>query len=333
MSQNWLRHFEIRLYDNDGGGISLSDFKVTFDIQKMPNTAFAGSVGNFKIYNLSSFTVNSIMGEEYSHIEVIAGYDGMPQKADATEDEAEVAANNSNYSIIFSGDIRFCITGKDNPTDSWIQLQCIDGWKGHLNAVVSTTIAAGWQWKDVFNVAMRTYESYGITVGQVPEMPDTVFPRGKTIHSNTPKVLNQVAKACNADWWYENNQVMIRPNGTYLSEAVELNSNNGLIGYPQQTMGGGINVRCLINPNIRMGGLVRINQGSIYRTALSNDEIGNGPGRISTINADGDYIVGSIDYRGDTRGQNWYMDLMCIAKGSADLMNNSTINRVGPLIG
>lgn len=56
MSQNWMRHFELQLIDDKGDGISLSDFKVTFNIQKMPATIFNGFVGNFKIYNLSPET-------------------------------------------------------------------------------------------------------------------------------------------------------------------------------------------------------------------------------------------------------------------------------------
>lgn len=54
---------------------------------------------------------------------------------------------------------------------------------------------------------------------------------------------------------YENNQVHIVPDDKYIQEAIVLNANTGLIGMPQQTMGAGVNVRCLINPNIKLGGL------------------------------------------------------------------------------
>ena len=114
-----------------------------------------------------------------------------------------------------------------------------------------------------------------------------------------------------------------------------LNANTGLIGMPQQTMGAGVNVRCLINPNIKLGGLIRLDQASVYRQALGNDQVGPVTGllgesttdgniyvdglpgsQLAAINTDGDYIVGSIDYTGDTRGQAWYMDLLCLAKGA-----------------
>lgn len=114
---------------------------------------------------------------------------------------------------------------------------------------------------------------------------------------------------------------------------------------PQQTMGGGVNVRCLINPNIRINGLIQLDQASVYRAALGNSEIAQSPGRITeteengnrvltgttsqaaSIATDGVYIVKAIDYTGDTRGQAWYMDLMCFARGSRDLVNTSAMQK------
>ncbi len=130
MSQNWMRHFELQLIDDKGDGISLSDFKVTFNIQKMPATIFNGFVGNFKIYNLSPETQNRIMGKEFTRVRAIAGYNGTADSSGNYPDK--------NVGIIFNGDIRFTVTGKDNVTDSWVLIQCIDGWEGHLNASVKT---------------------------------------------------------------------------------------------------------------------------------------------------------------------------------------------------
>lgn len=353
MSQNWMRHFELQLLNDQGQGIALSDFKVTFDIQKMAQNSFASFVGNFKVYNLTQHTCNRIQGNEFSKVRVIAGYDGIP--ATVNEDQvgiareitaAEVAQpDGTNYGTVFSGDIRFSIQGKDNPTDSWILIQCIDCWEGHLAATTTVTLASGWTWASMLDQIAKDYEPYGITLGRIPELPATVFPRGRTIFKPSREALTDVARQCKADWWYEDGQINMRPPNKYLHEAIVLNADTGLIGMPQQTMGNGVNVRCLINPNIKLGGLIRLDQASVYRTALSNDEIGNSGGRINeqdangnltvngvvsqqpaSVNTDGDYIVGSIDYHGDTRGQAWYMDLLCIAKGSADILNQKGLN-------
>ncbi|HBT4562053.1 TPA: hypothetical protein MB301_003499 [Klebsiella pneumoniae] len=355
MSQNWMRHFELQLLDDKGQGIALSDFKVVFDIQKMAQNSFASFVGNFKVYNLTPETCNRIQGQEFSKIRVIAGYDGIPPTVD--ESQVGVVRNvtageasqpdGTNYGMIFSGDIRFTIQGKDNPTDSWILVQCIDCWEGHLAAQTTVTLAAGWTWTEFLNQVARDYAPYGITMGRIPELPTTVFPRGRTIFKASREAMDDVARQCKANWWYEDGQINMLPPDKYLHEAIVLNADTGLIGMPQQTMGNGVNVRILINPNVKLGGLIRLDQASVYRTALSADEIGNSAGWITeqdnngnrtvtgavsqqpaSINTDGDYIVGSIDYHGDTRGQAWYMDLLCIAKGSADIMSQSTIRKV-----
>lgn len=342
MSKNWMRHFELQLLDDNGKGISLSDLKVTFKIGKMTNSIFNGSVGDFKVYNLSPDTQNLIMGKEFKRIRVIAGYKG--------DRDAEGNYPDENIGLIFNGDIRFTISGKNNitsekdkNTDSWIQIQCLDSWEGHLNASVKTTVAAGWKYGDILGLGMESLGFYGITAGSVGQLPDTVFPRGRVIYKSTNVLMNDITQKCDAHWWYENNQVNIVPRTKYIQKAVVLNADTGLIGMPQQKMDAGINVRCLINPNIKLGGLVRIDQESVYRVALSNDQIagkqnagerlretetngnlyidGIAGSQKASINTDGDYIVGSIDYIGDTRGQNWYMDLLCQAKGSADLLN------------
>ncbi|HHP1522844.1 TPA: hypothetical protein ACR6PB_005684, partial [Klebsiella pneumoniae] len=56
MSTNWNRHFELQLVDEKGQGISLSDFKVTFTIERNDNRWPAAAV--VKIYNLATETQN-----------------------------------------------------------------------------------------------------------------------------------------------------------------------------------------------------------------------------------------------------------------------------------
>ncbi|WP_419235774.1 hypothetical protein ACN09D_14665 [Serratia fonticola] len=146
--------------------------------------------------------------------------------------------------------------------------------------------------------------------------------------------------------------------GRQRGEAVVLNRDTGLIGMPQQTMGGGVNVRCLINPNIRINGLIQLDQASVYRASLQNQDLFSGRfdekeingnltpiGKIrdaegnwidapamsqpASVATDGVYIVKAIDYTGDTRGQAWYMDMMCFARGNADKLSDSTLIKTG----
>ncbi|POW55570.1 hypothetical protein C3408_16800 [Candidatus Pantoea alvi] len=352
MSQNWMRHFELQILSESGEGISLSDFKVTFRIEwtdtRWPRVAMV------KIYNLSKDTCSRILGKEFAKIKIIAGYDGMPAAVDSSQvgvateiDPSQVGqTNGTNFGEIFSGEIRFTVTGRDNPTDTWVLIQAIDGHQAFMNASVTTTLAAGYTVADVHSAAMDSFSPYGVTKGITGDAPVTVFPRGRVLYQSTRDVMDNVAAQCGATWQLVDGQAQMVPTDKYVQEAIVLNSDTGLIGMPQQTMGAGVNVRCLINPNIRLNGLVQIDQASVYRASLSADEVKALPGRAreenvngnlsvngtlqqsASIAADGLYIVKAIDYTGDTRGQPWYMDMMCFARGSADLLNASGTNRI-----
>lgn len=352
MSTNWMRHFELQLLDQNGQGVSLSDFKVTFQIEwadtKWPRVA------NVKIYNLSTDTTNKILGQEFAKIRIIAGYDGLEPAVDASQvgiareiSPDEVGqTNGQNFGLIFDGDIRFTVTGKDNITDSWVLIQAIGDHEAFLYARTKTTIAAGYTLADLHQVTMQGFNAFGVTQGITGDMPTTVFPRGRVLYNASRNVMDNIASQCNSTWQLIDGQVQMVPEDKYIHEAIVLNADTGLVGMPQQTMGGGVNVRCLINPNIRINGLIQLDQASVYRASLGNNEVAQSPGRISEVDengnrvltgttsqaasiaTDGVYIVKAIDYTGDTRGQAWYMDLMCFARGSRELYSQSTLQKV-----
>ncbi|EHU9721021.1 hypothetical protein ACS3X8_003365 [Escherichia coli] len=354
MSQNWMRHFELQLVDENGQGIELSDFKVTFTIDWF-NISSASRVGTFKIYNLSADTVNRITGQEFSKVRLIAGYDGIAPEVSASDvgtvrevDAADVGQSDCrNYGLIFSGEIRYSVTGKDSPIDSYVLIQAADTDLAFATSITSQTLAAGYTVADVNRALMKDFEAKGATEGLTPEMPATVFPRGRVLFGMTRHLMDNVAGQCGATWQFVDGQRQMVANNEYVHEAIVLNSATGLIGMPQQTISNGVNVRALINPNIRVNGLIQLDQASVYRTALSNNDIAMAGGQITDQNTDGNitlsgttsqpasiatdgvYIVRGIMYTGDTRGQAWYMDMMCEARGAADLQSQGAMNRWG----
>ncbi|EKS7780398.1 hypothetical protein ACOGYP_001802 [Edwardsiella piscicida] len=348
MSQNWMRHFELQLVNENGQGIELSDFKVTFTIDWF-NISSSSRVATFKIYNLSAGTVNRITGQEFSKVRLIAGYDGIAPEVLASDvgkvrevDAASIGQRDGrNYGLIFSGEIRYSVTGKDNPVDSYVLIQAADTDLAFATSITSQTLAAGYTVADVNRALMKDFEAKGATEGLTPEMPVTVFPRGRVLFGMTRHLMDNVAGQCGATWQFVDGQRQMVAKNEYVHDAIVLNSATGLIGMPQQTIGNGVNVRCLINPNIRVNGLIQLDQASVYRTALSNNDIAMAGGRITDENVDGNirlsgttaqpasiatdgvYIVRGIMYTGDTRGQAWYMDMMCEARGAADLTSSA----------
>ena len=110
-----------------------------------------------------------------------------------------------------------------------------------------------------------------------------------------------------------------------------LNSGTGMVGLPEQTLQGVI-VRCLLNYRIRPGTKLQINESSIQRAAISpayaagaqntffrdqspNEALQSG---ILGIAADGFYKALLVEHNGDTRGPNWYTEIVCVkADGGA----------------
>ncbi|MCO7511713.1 hypothetical protein NJH77_20905 [Serratia fonticola] len=360
MRQNWIRHFELQLLNNNGVGVNLSEFKVTFKIEwhdiNQPRIATY-----IKIYNLSSDTTNNIIGNEYSKIRIIAGYSGIAPDVDASQvgvirpvDPTQSGQRDGqNFGMIFSGDIRFAITGRDNPTDTFVLIQAIDGHNAFINSTISLTLAAGYTLEDEYNILVNNLAPFGIVSGFRPVFPLSRSPRGRVFHGMTRDYLDNIAYQCKASWQFVDGRLDMVPKDQAAHPAIVLNSKNGLIGMPQQTMGTGVNVRCLINPNIRLNGLIQLDQASIYRIELPEDAIraaknkigsvetngiitteipttnsdSNAENRPASLATDGVYIVRSITITGDTRGQAWYMDMMCQARGVDDLKSKSLFRR------
>lgn len=359
MPRNWNRHFELQLVSENGKGISLSDFKVTFTIERNDNRWPAMAL--VKIYNLSPETQNRIMQREYSKITLIAGYNGLDTTRPGTVPASEVGQirevplgpvntpDGSNYGVIFSGDIAFTLTGKDNITDSYISIQAFDGEKAFMEAsIIGQTLAAGYTLRDEYNMLIKCLEPFGISKGVVPEFPATVYPRGASYHGLVSEYLSRLAEDLQATWQFSYGKVDFIQKDVAKHRAIVLNADTGLIGMPQQTIGAGVNVTCLINSFIQLNGLIQLDQASVYRASLSNQQVVEAGGiapekeingnlvtsglvqkeNPASIATDGVYIVRYISYSGDTRGQDWYMHMACEARGNADVPSQSYLGKI-----
>jgi len=97
--------------------------------------------------------------------------------------------------------------------------------------------------------------------------------------------------------------------GTYLpNEAVVLTSKTGMIGTPQQTAEG-IEVKCLLNPNILVNGRVKLDNKAIARMKIDFWTPGSPANTPAQINNDGMYYVYVLEHSGDTRGLEWYSSM------------------------
>lgn len=309
MSKNWLRECQIIVADEQGDGIDLSELRVTFNITR-PNTAYPATA-IVKVFNLNKETENKLRQYEFKQIVIVAGY-------------------KDNSSQIFSGQIQYTYSGRENATDTYVVIQSAEGDQAYNEAVVSQTIASGYTQDIVDKALMKDIGKYGIFVGLRGEQDKTIAPRGKVLFGMHRDEMTSFAKQNKADWRYSGNSIEVVPKDNYINEII-LHYDSGLIGTPEQTIGGGINVMCMINADIKPGTLIHLDNAGINLAGLSNKEIGmtgSHEGSVeqpSPLDIDGDYKVINVSYFGDTRGNSWYQQLICIARTGETLLNQSAL--------
>lgn len=98
---------------------------------------------------------------------------------------------------------------------------------------------------------------------------------------------------------------MVPASGYLPDEAVVLSAGTGLIGTPKAN-DKGIEIKCLLNPRLRIGGARPARQRG------RGPGLKAGAGREPRDVHDGLYRILSITFSGDTRGTDWYATLSCV---------------------
>lgn len=284
-------------------GLDLSEAHFRFRTRQQdvesPNTC------EIRVYNLSKETVAKVRGE-YSKVVVQAGY-------------------GDNYGVVFEGTIRQYRAGRENATDTYLDILAADGDLPYNFATIGKTLAAGWTQQQAITEAIKAMSEKGAQAGYVDAqglLGGTIpNPRGKVMFG-MPKVLLRVAcETTGASWDISNGRVNVTPLKGYLpGQAVVLNALTGLVGLPEQT-NEGINARCLLNPRLVVGGLVQIDNASVNQTINKDPNAAPGPAfdkyagvqLLANVSFDGFYRVFVAEHQGDTRGQDWYSNLVCLA--------------------
>jgi hypothetical protein len=286
----YLRKANLVVAGADGEGLDLSPLRFTFKTKKSdaqtPNTA------EIRVYNLAPETAKKIR-EEFKTITLQAGYE-------------------SNYGVVFTGNIKQVRFGRESGTDTYIDIAAGDGDDAYNFAVVNSTLAAGAKQSDQINAASGAMAEKGVGKGFIGDTGGQALPRGKVMYGMARDYLRQTAQASGTSWSVQDGKLQIVSlTGTLPDQAILLNSKTGLVGTPEQT-NDGIKTRCLLNPLLKIGGKVQIDERDVATAKLpdtSKDSTANKPASISS---DGIYRVLTIEHSGDTRGNDWYSDIVCL---------------------
>lgn len=280
--------------------LEFSAFRVRFAVRRgdiqTPNSA------DIRIYNVSPDT-SQRAEREFSRVILQAGYEG-------------------NYGVIFDGLIKQIRRGRESQTDTYLDITAADGDSAYNFAVVIASLAAGSTPKDHVAEILQGMKSRGITQGFAPwdqpgVPPANGLPRGKVLFGMCKDALRTVGKNTGTSWSIQDGALTFIPQSAYLpGDAVVVNAATGMIGLPEQTQNG-IKVKTLLNPNIKIGSVIELDNESIQSLRFGLSVADSAKNMMDALvikkNADGLYRVLVADHMGDTRGNDFYTDIICVA--------------------
>jgi hypothetical protein len=290
----YLRQISLKI-GNDQTALDLSDLRIRFSVRrgdlKTPNSA------DIRVYNVSDQTAQRAQ-KEFERIVLQAGYAG-------------------NFGVIFDGTIKQVRRGRESQTDTYIDITAADGDSAYNFAVMSASLAAGSTPDDHLQAALKSMESRGITMGEGSALSANKLPRGKVMFGMTRDYLDTLGKTQDLSWSFQDGKLTLIPNTAYLpGEVVVVNSATGMVGLPEQTQNG-ITVKMLLNPSVKVGRRLQINNASIQQMRYGlgiGDQRGNAMAQVSVhLDSDGFYRSIVVNHSGDSRGNEWYTDVICLA--------------------
>ncbi|MCB4360914.1 phage protein [Quatrionicoccus australiensis] len=299
-TKQYMRKASLIVGNVDEHALDLSELRFQFSTRRgdfqTPNSA------DIRIYNVSDKTADRIRQTlpqpEFTRIVVQGGYDG-------------------NFGVLFDGEIIQVRHGRESPTDTYLDITAADGDSAYNYSVTAMSLAAGSTPNDEVSAILKDMARHGVTAGHVPDLPGNPLPRGKVIYGMSRDALRNVAENTQTSWSIQDGKLQMVPETSYIEgEIPVITSATGMIGLPTQTQNG-INVRVLLNPNIKIGQAIKLDNKSIqgFRFGLGvKQQLGNENAEaLAKVNNDGLYYVMLAEHSGDTRGDAWYSDLVCLA--------------------
>jgi hypothetical protein len=289
---------DLPMDDFNRQGLDLSNLHFRFETSQVDDQS--PNACSIRVWNLAESTVKRMV-DRFDGVVVQAGYNDGP------------------FGTVFAGAVKQFRFGRDNNVDHYVDILASDGDVGYNFGVIASTLAAGTSTRDAINAAVKAMGLPPVRKAPVQFGAGQTYIRAKVAFGMGRNVLRDTARSLDASWSITNGEVQFTPlTGYQPGEAVVLNSKTGLIGIPELT-NDGVRCRCLMNPKIRVGGLIKINNDEINRTIQQNPKdlrqfnSWSDINHLARVSADGTYQVFVAEHHGDTRGQEWYSELICLS--------------------
>lgn len=282
-TRQYKRHAQV-IVGSGGDGLLIERLRIVFEVVKdhqcAPNSA------TIKIYNLNDFNQAAIR-EEYKDVILNVGYEGAE-------------------GVLFRGNIRHVYRYREK-NDWVVEIDCGDGDRDFVGAVVNETMAAGVSDQVLVDRVVRGFST--TKKGVVSGLGTTKRLRGKVVSGNARDVLSDISRQHNSTWSIQDGRLQIvKADGVLPSQAILVNSDTGMLSAPQQD-DKGIKVDTLLNPLYQVNGRIKLDNNSIKRKKAAVDSNGEkqekdvkNPARLDP---DGIYKMYKITHKGDTHGTDW----------------------------
>lgn len=300
MTVQFGRKLSVAIGPAGGTGLEFESFKVTFQVRRgdiqTPNSA------DVMIYNVKPQTANQISTKEFNELRIQAGYEG-------------------NFGLIFQGNVKQVRIGREDAVNTYVSITAADGDSAYNFAAIRRSFARGFQPRNAIEAFLSSMGNFGIKPGYVPELPQSGKFRGRVFYAMTRDELRDFSAAYNVQWSIQDKALTFIPRTGYIpGDPVIISPQTGLIEVPEQTQNG-IETRVLLNPQLKIGKLVKLENTTInlLRYGLDTGSQANNQFLAQSVktNAQGLYYVMSAEHSGDTRGDAWWTDLVLLAVDSA----------------
>jgi hypothetical protein len=307
MTQYFLRKISFLVGKNNGTAIDLSQMHLEFHVRK-------GIVGippilEIRVWNLSRDTVRQLMSNNNG-------------KAEFTQVSLQAGYQNGPFGTIFTGEVRYFRAGRASATDTYLDIYAAHHDQAWNYAIVNDAVPPGSSPAEVAGLLNDAFGQFGVQNNNAAPTSTVAYPRGKVCFGKASDVAKNLAYNADSQWSIQdsNQQYLQRVNANS-GTVTKVNSATGMIGIPVQTIYG-IEVKMLLNPNIKYGNILQINNADIQTASLDLGLQGYAQNSLNSLgaeflDADGFYKVIAGEYEGNTRGESWYLTAVCVNMDSS----------------
>ncbi len=302
----YLRKASLVVGSASGARLDVSSLRFTFSIQH--GTIQTPRAAAIRIYNVSQQTIAKVQ-QEFRQVVLHAGYQ-------------------SNAAIVLNGTIRQFRAGRENPTDTFLDIFAVDGDQAYNQAVVNVSLTKGWTDNDILAACLKAMAPYGVSKGLIAPLNNNAAVRGCTLYGSVKGILRDLAARNGCSWNLDQNKLNFIAIGQPLTgaQAIVLRPDTGLIGIPRQTIDG-VEFTALLNPQIRPGSLVQIAKADVLGAPPDLSYGSTQQSLLPAIAAAGVYVVQWVELEGDTRGEAWYTHGVCTSYDPSEQPSTSSAVR------